>query len=93
MKKPFDIEYTLQIWQEGDQYVAHAMPLDVMSSGATPTKARNALDEAVKLLLLTAEDMGTIEEIVEEAGYVLERGKCKSPAWISVEKHHIAIGA
>ena len=93
MKRPFDIEYTVQIWQEGNQYVAHAMPLDIMSSGATPSKARNALDEAVKLFLLTAEDMGTIEEILEEAGYVVERGKCKSPSWISVEKHHIAIGA
>jgi predicted RNase H-like HicB family nuclease len=62
MKKPFDIEYTVQIWQGGDQYVAHAMPLDVMSSGATPSKARTALDEAVKLFLFTAEDMGTIDK-------------------------------
>ena len=31
-----NIEYTVQIWQEGDQFIAHAMPLDVMSSGATP---------------------------------------------------------
>ena len=27
-----DIEYTVQIWKEGRQFVAHAMPLDVMSS-------------------------------------------------------------
>ena len=26
-----DIEYTVQIWKEGGQFVAHAMPLDVMS--------------------------------------------------------------
>ncbi len=79
MKKPFEIEYTVQIWQEGDQYVAHAMPLDVMSSGATPSKARTALAKAVKLFLLTAEDMGTIEEILEESGYVLDGANAKVP--------------
>ena len=54
MKKSFDIEYTVQIWKEGNQYVAHAMPLDVISSGATPEEARNALDEAVKLFRVFA---------------------------------------
>ena len=28
------IEYTVQVWQEGKQFVAHAMPLDVMSCGS-----------------------------------------------------------
>ena len=60
MQKPFSIEYTVQIWKEGNQYVAHAMPIDVISSGSTPEAARNALDEAVKLFLATAEDMGTV---------------------------------
>jgi hypothetical protein len=26
------IDYTVQIWKERDQFVAHAMPLDVMSA-------------------------------------------------------------
>jgi predicted RNase H-like HicB family nuclease len=42
-----DIEFTVQIWKEGNQFVAHAMPLDVMSLGKTPEEARRALDEAV----------------------------------------------
>jgi hypothetical protein len=28
-----DIDYTVQIWREGNQFIAHAMPLDVTSSG------------------------------------------------------------
>jgi predicted RNase H-like HicB family nuclease len=55
-----DIEYTVQIWKEGNQFVAHAMPLDVMSSGKTPDEARKALDEAVHLFLVTAADMGNL---------------------------------
>ena len=43
-----NLETTVHIWKEGSQYVAHAMPLDVMSSGPTPDSARQALDEAVR---------------------------------------------
>lgn len=57
MNKTRYIEYTVQIWKEGEQFVAHAMPLDVMSSGRTPEEARKALDEAVHLFLVTAADI------------------------------------
>lgn len=56
--------YTVQLWQEGDQFVAHAMPLDVASSGSTPTKARKALKEAVTLFLETAKEEGTLEQVL-----------------------------
>lgn len=46
-----DLEFTNQIWQEGNQYIAHAMPLDVMSAGNSVDEARNALDEAVGLFV------------------------------------------
>ena len=63
------IDYTVQIWKEGSQFVAYAMPLDVMSSGSTPEAARIALDEAVHLFLVTAADLGTLDEILQETGY------------------------
>ena len=63
-----NIEYTANIWREGDQFVAHAMPLDVMSGGRTPEEARRALDEAVHLFLVTAAEVGTLEEVLDEAG-------------------------
>lgn len=63
------VDMTVHLWKEGKQYVAHAMPLDVMSSGASPEAARQALDEAVNVFLLTAADMGTLEEVLEECGY------------------------
>ena len=67
MSRAQDIEFTVQIWKEGNQFVAHAMPLDVMSSGKTPEEARRALDEAVHLFLVTASDMGTLEEVLQDA--------------------------
>ena len=59
--------YTVQLWREGRHYIAHAVPLDVASSGPTPAKARAALDEAVNLFLETARDAGTLEQVLEEA--------------------------
>ena len=88
-----DIEYTAHIWKEGNQYVAHAMPIDVMSSGKTPEEARKALDEAVHLFLVTADDMGTLDEILEETGYELTEGRWISPPWVAIEKHSATLGA
>jgi len=88
-----DIDYTAQIWKEGSQYVAHAMPLDVMSSGKTPEEARQALDEAVHLFLVTADDMGTLDEILQETGYELREGRWISPPWVAIERHSATLGA
>lgn len=87
-----DIEYTVQIWKEGDQFVAHAMPLDVMSSGRTPEEARKTLDEAVRLFLATAVDIGTLDEVLQESGYEFKEGSWVSPPWVSVERHSIVVG-
>lgn len=88
-----DIEYTVSIWKEGSQFIAHAMPLDVVSSGKTIDEARRALDEAVHLFLATAEDIGTLEEVLEECGYEFVGGKWYSPSWIAIERHTTAVGA
>ncbi len=86
-----NLELTIQIWREGNQFVAHAMPLDVMSSGPSPEAARRAVDEAVLCFLRTAEASGTLEQILEECGYQRENGVWKSPAWVGFEHHAIAV--
>ena len=89
--KPMKIEYTVQIWSEGEQFVAHAMPLDVMSSGRTPEEARAALDEAVHVFLVTAADEGSLEEILCEDGYERQGGEWISPSWVATEKHSTTV--
>jgi predicted RNase H-like HicB family nuclease len=87
-----DIEYTVHIWKEGTQFVAHAMPLDVMSSGKTPEEAGKALDEAVRLFLATAAEIGTLQEVLEESGYELRDGHWVCPPSIAIERHSAAVG-
>lgn len=79
------IEYTAQIWREGDQFIAHTMPLDVASGGESPTAARRALDEAVHLFLVTAADHGTLKQVLEDSGYVQKGDAWQSPPWLAVE--------
>jgi len=82
-----NIEYTVQIWKEKDQFVAHAMPLDIMSAGPTPQMARSALAEAVELFLATAAEIGTLDDLLEEAGYEKQQKSWISPFWVSIERH------
>ena len=88
-----NIDYTVQIWREGKHYVAHAMPLDVASSGETPEAARLALDEAVRLFIKTAESHGTLKDVLEETGYENDGSGWRSPDWVCFEKHSTALAA
>lgn len=63
------IDYTVNTWREGDQFVVYAMPLDVASSGADPEAARLAVDEAVRAFVASCATAGTLNEVLEEAGY------------------------
>jgi len=92
MNQAMNIEYTVQIWKEGNQFVAHAMPLDVMSSGKTPEEARKALDEAVHLFLITSADIGTLAEILQDAGYEFKEGNWIGPSWVAIERHSTLVG-
>lgn len=87
------IDYTVQIWREGSQFVAQAMPIDVVSSGSTPDEARTALDEAVRLFLSTAQAKGTLQEVLEECSYEFLEGRWQAPEWVALERHFALLTA
>ena len=88
-----EIEFNAQIWREGHQFIAHATPLDVASSGSTAEAARAALSEAVDLFLKTAAERGTLEEVLEDAGYERQEGRWRSPDWVAMERHTALVTA
>ena len=63
------LEIEAEIWMEGNQYVARANPLNVLTCGDTREEAERALEEAVELFLDTAREMGTLEDVLIESGY------------------------
>lgn len=76
-----NLDLTIYLSKEGRQFVAHAMPLDVVSSGPTPEAARKALYEAVHAFVLTAADANTLEEVLEECGYERQNPQQPEDLW------------
>jgi predicted RNase H-like HicB family nuclease len=54
---------TAVIWKEGKSYVSKCPELGVASCGATPEKARAALEEAVQLFLSNAKRLGILKDV------------------------------
>ena len=55
-----------EIFREDDLYVAICPDLDVSSYGETENEARISLREAVEAFLEECENMGTLEEVLDE---------------------------
>jgi hypothetical protein len=73
-----DIALSVQVWKETGSHVAYTPELDVSSCGRTATQAKSRLREAVSLFIEEAARMGTLEEILTEAGFE-QRGKTYRP--------------
>ncbi len=86
-----EVNFTTQVWKEGKTYVSHAKELEVCSCGRTIKEAKKNLIEAVECFLETAEKMGTLEHILEEAGFVKKRKVWKAPDIVATEKTRVAI--
>ena len=63
------IVYRAEFFKEGDLYVALAPELNVSSLGETLEEARRSIQEAVEAFVEECERMGTLHEVMEEAGF------------------------
>ena len=81
-----DIRYSVHIFKEGDMYVAHVPELDVSSCGATDDEARKSIREAVQAFLEASARMGTLDEILDEAGYAREGERWRAPEFVSLDR-------
>ncbi len=71
------ITFHADIFQEGDVYVALCSELNVSSFGQTIEEAKDSLHEAIEAFIEECEHMGTLEEVMEEAGFTIENGTWK----------------
>jgi predicted RNase H-like HicB family nuclease len=59
-------------FEEGAVIIAHCVPLDVSSCGHDLQEARRNIRDAVAGFIETCEEIGTLDEVVEESGFVRE---------------------
>ncbi len=87
-----EVPYTLHIFKEGDTFVAYVPELDVSSCGSTDDEARKNIRDAVQAFLRTTAEMGTLQEVLEEAGYSREGGRWFGPEFVSLDRAVASIG-
>ncbi len=81
-----NVEFDTIVFQEGKIYVAYTPNLDVSSCGSSVDEARRNLKTAVRLFIAEAEKMGTLEDIMSEAGYEkASYGEWMAPRLIATE--------
>ena len=63
------LQFVGAIWQEGEMYTAYCPELDLATCGHTIEEVRHNLHEVIKIFLQETADMGTLGELLAEAGY------------------------
>ena len=80
----------MEIFREGDLYVGLCPDLEVSSFGETIEATKRSLREALEAFIEECEAMGTLEEILEEAGFFRQDGTWLPRQPVSTEL--VAIG-
>jgi predicted RNase H-like HicB family nuclease len=84
------IDFDVVVFQEGKTYVAYSPKLDLSSCGNTVDTARKNLKTAVQLFLEEAANMGTLDEILKEAGFEQEGADIwLAPRIVATELMHL----
>ena len=66
--------FRAEFFKEDDVYVGLCPELNVSSFGEDIEDSKRSLQEAVEGFLETCEEMGTLEEVLEEAGFSVKEG-------------------
>ena len=86
-----DISFTVHTFKEGKMYVAYVPELDLSSCGATEEEAQKNIRDAVRGFLETSADMGTLPEILKEAGYEQTGNSWRAPEFVSLDRLTLSV--
>jgi predicted RNase H-like HicB family nuclease len=86
-----DISFTVYTFKEGKTFVAYVPELDLSSCGATDKEARKNIRDAIRGFLETSAEMGTLAEILEEAGYEREGEIWRTPEFVSLDRFTMSV--
>lgn len=81
-----DFSFTAHIFREGPTFVAYVPALDISSCGSTDEEARNNIRDAVRGFLAASADLGTLDQILQEAGDEREGGEWRAPEFVAVDR-------
>ena len=85
------LTFTIQIFREEKLFVAYNPELDVSSCGTTLEKAKMNIQNAIRGFLKSATKMGTLREILEEAGYIYRRKHWIDPELVTLDRMSVSV--
>lgn len=83
--------FTIHIFKERESFVAYVPELDLSSCGDSADEVRKNISDAIRGFLETSEEMGTLDEILEEAGYRHEGEKWLPPEFVSLDRLSLSL--
>ena len=69
MEAIMKFKLTEELWKEGNMYVSYCPELDIASCGETVDQAKPNLKEVILINLEEAQKLGTLDELLQEAGF------------------------
>lgn len=90
MKEIPSLMFTIQIFREGRKLVSYNPELDVSSCGDTIEEARQNLKSALIGFIKSAKKMGTLDEILEQAGFVHVGKSWGTPELVTLDRFSLA---
>lgn len=79
------IQLPVSILKEGKAYIAYSPALDLSTAGATFDEAVKHFDEAVQIFFEEIDEMGTLDEVMEELGWEKQKNQWNPPVVVSHE--------
>jgi len=68
------LKLTEELWKEENMYVSYCPELDIASCGETMDQAKKNLGEVIVINLEEAQKIGTLENLLQEAGFDEKQG-------------------
>ena len=86
-----NISVRIEIFKEGEVYVALSPDLNVSSFGDTIEDAKESLKEAIGAFVEECQEMGTLEEVFEESGFSKVNNSWTSREMVAEESLALAV--
>jgi predicted RNase H-like HicB family nuclease len=85
------IAYTVHTFKEGSTFVAYVPELDLSSCGRTGDDARRNIRDAVAGFVEASAAKGTLELILEEAGYQRNGDSWIAPEFVALDRDKVSV--
>jgi predicted RNase H-like HicB family nuclease len=80
-------------FEEDGAIICHCLPLDISSCGRDLNEARSNIKDAIEGFVESCEGMGTLEEVLNECGFIKSGSDWRSPAVLESDSIDVPLSA